>query len=228
LGNPIYRWELMAAGGYKWWIERFRASLALFDLVRLDHFRGFESYWEVPPAKTPPSTDVGSKGRGGFSPRDAERFRRSANRGREPGCHHSASRETAATVWTSGHEPLAICLRQRSQGPSFRPHNYSRDLVAYTGGHDNDTTVGWWSSSGAGDSTRSPEDVRKEHEFASTYLNFNDDSEINWVMIRAVLASVADIAIVPLQDVLGLGSGARMNLPVRSAETGNGAIVREP
>jgi 4-alpha-glucanotransferase len=99
------------------------------------------------------------------------------------------------------------------QGPSFRPHNYSRDLVAYTGGHDNDTTVGWWTSSGAGDSTRTPDEVRQEHDFARAYLNFRDDSEINWVMIRAVLASVADMAIVPLQDVLGLGSEARMNLP---------------
>jgi 4-alpha-glucanotransferase len=99
------------------------------------------------------------------------------------------------------------------QGPSFRPHNYGRDLVAYTGGHDNDTTVGWWSSSGAGHSTRTPDDVRTERDFARTYLNFRDDSEIHWVMIRAVLASVADVAIVPLQDVLGLGSVARMNLP---------------
>jgi 4-alpha-glucanotransferase len=99
------------------------------------------------------------------------------------------------------------------QGPSFRPHNYSRDLVAYTGGHDNDTTVGWWLSSGAGDSTRAPEEVRKEHDFARAYLNLRDDSEINWVMIRAVLASVAEVAIVPMQDVLGLGSAARMNLP---------------
>ncbi len=99
------------------------------------------------------------------------------------------------------------------QGPSFRPHNYSRDLVAYTGGHDNDTAVGWWSSSGAADSTRTPEDVRKEHELARAYLNFHDDAEINWIMIRAVEASVAGIVIVPLQDVLGLGSSARMNLP---------------
>ena len=99
------------------------------------------------------------------------------------------------------------------QGPSFRPHNYSRDLVAYTGGHDNDTTVGWWNSSARGDSTRTPEDVRKEHEFARAYLNFTDDADINWVMIRAVMASVADVAIVPMQDVLGLGTEARMNLP---------------
>ena len=108
---------------------------------------------------------------------------------------------------------LQFAFGNDPQGPSFRPHNYSRDLVAYTGGHDNDTTVGWWSSSGAGDSTRTAEDVRKEHDFARAYLNFHDDSEINWVMIRAVLASVAEVAIVPLQDVLGLGSTARMNLP---------------
>jgi 4-alpha-glucanotransferase len=108
---------------------------------------------------------------------------------------------------------LQFAFGNDPQGPSFRPHNYSRDLVAYTGGHDNDTTVGWWSSSGAGDSTRTFEDVGKEHAFARAYLDLRDDSEINWVMIRAVLASVADVAIVPLQDVLGLGSAARMNLP---------------
>jgi 4-alpha-glucanotransferase len=110
---------------------------------------------------------------------------------------------------------LQFAFGNDPQGPSFRPHNYSRDLVAYTGGHDNDTTVGWWSSSGAGDSTRTIEDVGKEHAFARAYLDLRDDSEINWVMIRAVLASVADVAIVPLQDVLGLGSAARMNLPGR-------------
>ena len=108
---------------------------------------------------------------------------------------------------------LQFAFGNDPQGPSFRPHNYSRDLVAYTGGHDNDTTVGWWSSSGAGDSTRTIEDVGKEHAFARAYLDLRDDSEINWVMIRAVLTSVADVAIVPLQDVLGLGSAARMNLP---------------
>jgi 4-alpha-glucanotransferase len=108
---------------------------------------------------------------------------------------------------------LQFAFGTDAQGSSFRPHNYTRDLVAYTGGHDNDTAAGWWSSSGAADSTRTPEDVRKEHELAHAYLNFHDDAEINWIMIRAVEASVADVVIVPLQDVLGLGSSARMNLP---------------
>jgi 4-alpha-glucanotransferase len=213
-GNPIYRWELMAAGGYKWWIERFRASLALFDLVRLDHFRGFESYWEVPARENTAINGRWVKGPGedfllamqsafGGLPIVAENL----------GVITPPVEKLRQQFGLPGMSLLQFAFGNDPQGPSFRPHNYSRDLVAYTGGHDNDTTVGWWSSSGAGDSTRSPEDVRKEHEFASTYLNFNDDSEINWVMIRAVLASVAEIAIVPLQDVLGLGSGARMNLP---------------
>jgi 4-alpha-glucanotransferase len=98
------------------------------------------------------------------------------------------------------------------QGPSFRPHNYARELVAYTGGHDNDTTGGCWSSSGAGESTRTAEDIPKERSFARAYLGF-DSEPVNWVFIRAVLASVAEIAIVPLQDGLARGSEARMNLP---------------
>lgn len=107
---------------------------------------------------------------------------------------------------------LQFAFGNDPQGPSFRPHNYSRELVAYTGGHDNDTTVGWWSSSGVGESTRSTEDIRKERDFARAYLGFENEP-VNWVLIRAVLASVAEIAIVPLQDVLGLGNEARMNLP---------------
>ncbi len=112
--------------------------------------------------------------------------------------------------------------------PIRRVHRSARiitaAIVAYTGRHDNDTTVGGWSGSGKGD-RHTPEDVRQEHDFARAYLHFHDDSAINWVMIRAVQASVADIAIVPLQDVLGLGSTARMNPPERSAIE-NGDIVR--
>jgi 4-alpha-glucanotransferase len=97
------------------------------------------------------------------------------------------------------------------QGPTFRPHAYCRDLVAYTGGHDNDTTVGWWTGSGVGERTRAAE-IRSERDFARAYLGFQNEP-VNWVFIRIVLASVANIAIIPLQDILGLGSDARMNLP---------------
>jgi 4-alpha-glucanotransferase len=100
------------------------------------------------------------------------------------------------------------------QAPTFRPHNYPRELVAYTGTHDNDTTIGWWTSTGEGDSTRTAEDIRKERDFTLRYLR-SDGLEINWVFIQTIMASVADTVLVPLQDVLGLGTEARMNLPGR-------------
>jgi 4-alpha-glucanotransferase len=213
-GNPIYRWDLLAAGGYQWWIERFRASLALFDMVRLDHFRGFEAYWEVPAGEPTAMHGRWVKGPGedflaalqaalGDLPIVAENL----------GVITPPVEQLRKKFGLPGMSLLQFAFGADAQGSSFRPHNYSRDLVAYTGSHDNDTTVGWWTSSGAGDSTRTPDEVLEEHDFARAYLDLHDDAEINWVMIRAVLASVADMAIVPLQDVLGLGSAARMNLP---------------
>jgi 4-alpha-glucanotransferase len=98
------------------------------------------------------------------------------------------------------------------QAPGFRPHNYSRETVAYTGTHDCDTTVGWWTSRGHGESTRSAEDIRTERDYTRRYLN-TDGSRIHWDFMRALLASVADTVLIPLQDVLGLGSEARMNQP---------------
>ncbi|MGA3105636.1 MAG: 4-alpha-glucanotransferase [Terriglobales bacterium] len=213
-GNPIYRWDLLAANGYKWWIDRFRASLSLFDMVRLDHFRGFESYWEVPGAEKTAVNGRWVQGPG-------ENFLSALQNAFGPlpivaenlGVITPSVENLRHQFGLPGMSLLQFAFGNDPQGPSFRPHSYSRDLAAYTGGHDNDTTIGWWNSSGAGDSTRSPEDVRKEHDFARAYLNFQDDSEINWVMIRAVLASVANVAVVPMQDVLGLGTEARMNLP---------------
>jgi 4-alpha-glucanotransferase len=213
-GNPIYRWDLLAAGGYAWWIERFRASLAQFDMVRLDHFRGFEAYWEVPGGETTAINGRWVKGPGKeFLSAMKNAFGELPIVAENLGVITPEVEKLRLEFGLPGMSLLQFAFGNDPQGPSFRPHNYGRDLVAYTGGHDNDTTVGWWSSSGAGDSTRTAEDVLKEHEFARAYLNFHDDSEINWVLIRAVLGSVADIAIVPLQDVLGLGSAARMNLP---------------
>jgi len=213
-GNPIYRWDVLAASGYNWWIERFRAALGLFDMVRLDHFRGFEAYWEVRGGETTAIHGRWLKGPGekflsalqhaiGDLPIVAENL----------GVITPEVEKLRHDFDLPGMSLLQFAFGNDPQGPSFRPHNYARDLVAYTGGHDNDTTVGWWSSSGAGDSTRTPEDVRREHEFARSYLGLQNDAEINWAMIRAVLSSVADVAIIPLQDVLGLGSKARMNLP---------------
>jgi 4-alpha-glucanotransferase len=213
-GNPIYRWELLAAHGYTWWIERFRAMLALFDWVRLDHFRGFEAYWEVPAGEP-----TAMRGRWVKGPGEDFLAALQAALGNLPivaenlGVITPAVEQLRKKFGLPGMSLLQFAFGADAQASSFRPHNYSRDLMAYTGSHDNDTTVGWWTSSGAGDSTRTADEVLEEHDFARTYLDFQADAEINWVMIRAVLASVADTAIIPLQDVLGLGSTSRMNLP---------------
>ncbi len=213
-GNPLYRWEVLQADGYKWWIERFRASLALFDMVRLDHFRGFEAYWEVPAGEP-----TAMNGRWVKAPGDGLLSTLQNEFGELPivaenlGVITPPVEELRKKYGLPGMSILQFAFGTDAQGPSFRPHNYSRDLVAFTGSHDNDTAVGWWSNAGVADSTRTPEDIRKERAFARSYLNFQDDAEIHWIMIRAVEASVADLVIVPLQDVLGLGSSARMNLP---------------
>jgi len=107
---------------------------------------------------------------------------------------------------------LQFAFGNDPQAPQFKPHNYPHHLTAYTGTHDNDTVVGWWHSTGAGDSTRTKEDVGKELNYARHYLN-TDGSEINWVMIHTLMACVADTVLFPLQDVIGVGGEGRMNLP---------------
>jgi 4-alpha-glucanotransferase len=212
-GNPLYRWDVLAGSGYRWWIDRFRASLKLFDMVRLDHFRGFEAYWEIPAGA---STAIGGKwvkgpGRDLFEVLRAE-LKKLPVVAENLGVITPEVELLRKEFGFPGMSLLQFAFGNDPQGPSFRPHNYTRDLAAYTGGHDNDTTVGWWTSTGVGESTRTAEDIRKEREFTRAYLGFENEP-INWVFIRTILASVAGIAMIPLQDVLGLGSEARMNLP---------------
>jgi 4-alpha-glucanotransferase len=212
-GNPIYNWPAIKKDGYRWWIERFRAGLRLYDIMRIDHFRGFEAHWEVPGSDTTAINGQWVKGPG------AELFAAvQAELGDLPVIAENLgviTPEVEAIRHQFGYPGMAIlqfAFGNDPQGPSFRPHNYVHELVAYTGTHDNDTVIGWWMSRGAGDSVRTPEDIKKEHEFARAYLGFESEP-INWVLIRALLRSVADTAVIPLQDLLGLGSEARMNLP---------------
>ena len=211
-GNPVYRWDRAEQTGYRWWIDRLRATLEVVDLVRLDHFRGFEAYWQVPAAESTAINGEWVKGPG-------EKLFQALENALGP---LPIVAENLGVITTEvealrhrfgypGMSVLQFAFADESQSNDFRPHNYPRELVAYTGTHDNDTTVGWWNS-GAGDSTRSAEEVRRERDFTKAYLGTSGD-EIHWDFIRAVLASVADTAIVPLQDVLGLGNESRMNLP---------------
>ena len=212
-GNPIYRWDRMAETGFRWWIERLRAAFALVDIVRVDHFRGLEAYWEVPAGETTAKNGRWVKGPG---PALFEALENAL--GRLPIVAENLgviTPEVEALRTHFGFPGMAIlqfAFGKDPQAPDFKPHSYPRDRVAYTGTHDNDTTVGWWTSTGAGDSTRTEEDIRGERDFTRKYLA-TDGREIHWVFIRTLMASVADTVLFPLQDVLGLGSEARMNTP---------------
>ncbi|HUQ83869.1 MAG TPA: 4-alpha-glucanotransferase [Gemmatimonadaceae bacterium] len=216
-GNPIYDWDAMHADGYSWWIRRLRAAFESFDLIRIDHFRGFEAYWEVD-GDAPTAID-GRWVEGPGAPLFAAMTKAL---GAMPivaenlGVITPAVEALREQFEYPGMSILQFAFGLDPEAGQFRPHNFPRDRVVYTGTHDNDTTVGWWASSGQGDSTRASDEVAREKAFALQYLGA-DGHEMNWTLIRAALASVANTVIVPLQDVLGLGSDARMNLPGRAS-----------
>jgi len=215
-GNPLYRWDAMKASGYRWWIDRLRASLNMFDMVRLDHFRGFEAYWEIPAGEPTAMHGMWVKGPG------AEFFQVLTDAlGPLPIVAENLGVITpeVEAIRTEFRYPgmaiLQFAFSTDPQAPSFRPHNYEQQLVAYTGGHDNDTMFGWWRS-GVAQSTRTQADVKKEYADAENYFGAGADAfdrEVNWIFIREVMKSVANTVLFPMQDVLGLGSEARMNTP---------------
>jgi 4-alpha-glucanotransferase len=211
-GNPLYHWDKMKEEGYGWWIERMRAALTMFDLVRLDHFRGFEAYWAVPASE--PTAEHGQwiKGPG------ADLFHALKDAlGALPVVAENLgviTPEVEALRNEFGFPGMAIlqfAFGKDDQARTFKPHNYIHNLVAYSGTHDNDTALGWWRSQG-NDSTRTAQDIADEKDHARHYLA-TDGSEMNWTLIRALMASVAETVLFPAQDVLGLGSEARMNTP---------------
>jgi 4-alpha-glucanotransferase len=211
-GNPIYDWDARRSEVIAWWIERIRATLRLVDIVRIDHFRGFAASWEIPAGD-----ETAVRGQWVVAP-GAELFAAIQRELNDP----PIIAEDLGVMTPDVEE-----LRDRFGFPGMRilqfafssdatcrdlPHNYHPNVVVYTGTHDNDTTVGWFNSVAGKDSTRDAAQIERERKFCLDYLN-TDGAEINWDFIRAALASVADTAIIPLQDVLGLDSRARMNLP---------------
>ncbi len=215
-GNPLYRWDAIARTGYRFWVERFRSALQLFDSVRLDHFRGFEAYWEVPARETTAENGRWVPGPGAALFEAIEK-----ELGPLPVVAENLgviTPEVEALRERFGWPGMAIlqfAFGAVDHASEFLPHNYARRLAVYTGSHDNDTALGWWKG-GVGDTTRKPAEVERERAFARDYLG-TDGEEIHWDLIRAAFASVAETAIVPLQDVLGLGSEARMNVPARAS-----------
>ena len=202
-GNPLYRWERMARSGYAWWIERFRATLELVDMVRVDHFRGFEGYWEVPATE-----ETAVRGRWAEGP-GADLFVAVENAlGKLPiiaedlGVITPAVEELRDRFEFPGMRILQFGFASDANDP-FLPHNYIPNCVVYTGTHDNDTILGWFDTA-----------PQKERQSVLAYFG-TDGHDLPWDFIRWLLASVADTAIVPLQEVLSLGTEARMNYPSR-------------
>jgi len=213
-GNPLYRWRRMKKGGYAWWIARLRVALSRFDAVRLDHFIGFQRYWEIPATEPTAVRGRWMKGPGADFFDAVER----ALIGPLPLIAEDLGEVTPAVIALRdryalpGIRILQFAFGADRSAPSFLPYNYPKRAVVYTGTHDNDTLVGWFHDAGGPDSTRTAAQVQREREAALRYLGTTGE-EIHWDMIRVAQASVAGLAIFPLQDILGLGSEARMNRP---------------
>lgn len=211
-GNPIYNWKEMEQTGFHWWIERFRGTFRLYDLLRVDHFRGFESYWEVPAAE-----DTAVNGKWVKAPGEKLFNAVTSELGQleivaeDLGDITPEVIELRKTFHFPGMAILQFAFGIEGNAANYRPHNLEREIIAYTGTHDNDTIMGWWNSDG-GDSTRTDEDIRLEREFTESYLGPSSEP-MNWRLMRSYYVSVAQVAIVPMQDVLGLGAEARMNRP---------------
>ncbi len=205
-GHPLYRWKEMAKDGYAWWIARFRAAFAYADVARIDHFRGFYNYWEVP-AGAPNAV----KGRWRRGP-GADLFRAVAGAlgeltiiAEDLGDFDAESRAGVDALQAEfGFPGMKVVQFGFSSGPSdpFLPHNFTRDFVAYTGTHDNDTAVGWYQVSS----------TEGERDYARKYMRC-DGSDIAWDLIRLAWSSVAQTAMTTAQDLLALGHAARMNMP---------------
>jgi len=202
-GNPLYRWDVLRSRGYDWWVARMRMALATCDVVRLDHFRGFEAYWAIPGGD---ATAVNGR----WVPGPGDDLFHALR-------HHLGSLPLIAE--DLGYiTPEVHALRDRLQIPSMRvmqfgfadegaqmylPHRYTPNVVVYTGTHDNDTTLGWWRNHA----------TQVERDNATKYFAPLGESDVAWAFIKAAESSVAELCIIPMQDVLGLGSEARMNVP---------------
>jgi 4-alpha-glucanotransferase len=201
-GNPLYRWDTIAADGFRWWIRRIQSVLELVDVLRIDHFRGLETYWEIPAAEP-----TAVRGHWVNGPGDAffQALRGALGNelpiiAEDLGMITDEVRALRKRVGLPGMKVLHFAF---TEGPDheYLPHNYTSDYVVYLGTHDNDTTIGWFSSR-----------EQKEHDAILRYLG-RDGQDVVWSLMQLAFMSVADTAIVTVQDLLRLGSEARMNIP---------------
>ncbi|MEH2406930.1 4-alpha-glucanotransferase [Nostoc sp.] len=201
-GNPVYNWEELQKQDFKWWVQRFEAMLDYVDIIRIDHFRGFEAYWAVPQGE-----QTAINGRWVEAPGDAffEVIRQKLGKlpvlAEDLGVITPGVEALRDKYEFPGMKILQFAFSADSANP-FLPFNYPRNSVVYTGTHDNDTTLGWFDT--ASD---------QEKQNLLLYLGSISPEGIHWDLIRLALSSIANQAIIPLQDILGLGNQARMNFP---------------
>lgn len=215
-GNPIYDWRYLESTNYKWWIERIKGNIDLYDIIRIDHFRGFEAFWEIPYGDKTAVNGQWVKGPGiklfnviketlgeveiiaedlGFLTEEVINFR--------------------SVTGYPGMKVLEFAFDTREES-DYLPHNYDKNCVVYTGTHDNDTVIGWFENT-----------EKSDIDFARKYLKLDDNEGYNWGFIRGALSSVANLAIVQLQDYLALGSEARMNTPSTLGENWKWRVKKE-
>jgi 4-alpha-glucanotransferase len=200
-GNPLYKWSAHKKEGFAWWVERIRRSFELVDIVRIDHFRGFAGYWEIAAGEP-----TAVKGR--WVPAPGEALFKAINKALGPmpiiaedlGIITPDVHALRKKFGLPGMRILQFAFAGDARDP-YLPHNHEHDSVVYTGTHDNDTTTGWWGTA-----------TDHERHLARAYLG-TDGHDMAWTLIRAAMASVADTAVHPMQDVLALPSASRMNFP---------------
>ena len=202
-GNPIYNWDYLEKTGYEWWIDRVRESLKLYDVVRIDHFRGFESYWEIPYGEDTAVNGKWVKGPG-IKLFDAikEKLGDVKVIAEDLGYLTKEVLDFRDETGFPGMKVLQFAFDSREES-DYLPHNYTRNCVAYTGTHDNDTCRGWFETTGS----------KSDVEYAKKYLKLTKEEGYNWGFIRGVWSSVADTSIALMQDFLNLGNEARINYP---------------
>ena len=201
-GNPLFRWDVMKKDNYEWWTKRIKVVSKLYDVVRIDHFRGFDSYYAIPAKDTTAKNGEWRQGPGMDLFKTLKRRLGKLNIIVEDlGFLTPSVLKLVADSGFPGMKVVQFAFDSR-EGSNYLPHTYPTNCVVYTGTHDNDTIMGWMKTA-----------PKASVKFAKEYLNLTKEEGYNWGMMRGAWGSVADTAIVTMQDIIGAGSEARMNTP---------------
>ncbi len=201
-GNPLYRWDYHKKTEYAWWMKRIAYCYELYDVVRIDHFRGFDEYYSIPYGD--PTAEFGHWEQGpGYDIFKVmkEKLGKKAVIAEDLGFLTDSVLQLVKKTGYPGMKILQFAFDSREES-DYLPHNYTANSVVYTGTHDNDTVLGWYEALN-----------KRDKAFAKRYLNIRSNKDVQWEFIRAAMSSVSDTCIIPMQDYLGLGAEARTNVP---------------